>query len=493
MILNNRRNTRTLLPFGAKFFLVLLVSGFVLILSSCDKSSPVGLDVQPKNDILNVGYQDSTTLVTRTVKEDSLRTDQGLITSGLTLLGKYNDPIFGMASSSLYAQLSFNSNIYPTSFGTNPHCDSLVMILDYTGNYYGENNGRTAPKKQTINVYPLLDNMSTSVSYYSDTTLHYIVGDDLVNGYTFTPEIPDSTYAEGAYTYPFHKVYRQVRIPIKNSFGQTLINDRLTNLETSNAAFYGIFKGLLITAENTSGLGIGDGRIIAYSLPGSKVRLYYNYLGLNYAGTADSLRHTYYDLKLNLGSLFSHFNTTSKIGASNSTDLNTQVKDTNRTHSYSTTYIQSLAGVKTKIYTPYLMNMVKNGPIAINKAELVVNVVSPSTKYDGTTYTPPATLYLFGINNDGTSYVLPDLISAPYYYYGGFNAGNYQYSLNITRYIQQVLDKKLNNNGMYLLVPHISAATTASRVAIGGAAPKNPDGSANAYQMKLEITYTKLH
>ena len=100
---------------------------------------------------------------------------------------------------------------------------------------------------------------------------------------------------------------------------------------------------------------------------------------------------------------------------------------------------------------------------------------------------------MFGINDDGTSYVLPDLISAPYYYYGGFNAGNYKYSLNITRYIQQVLDKKLSNNGMYLLVPHISAATTASRVAVGGANPKNPDGSANAYQMKLEITYTKLH
>ena len=315
----------------------------------------------------------------------------------------------------------------------------------------------------------------------------------MVNGYTFTPEIPDSTYAEGSPTYPYNKVYRQVRIPLKRSFGQTIINDRLTNLEVDNAVFDGIFKGIYITAENTPGLGVGEGRIIAYSLPSSNVRLYYTYLGLNLAGTADSIRHTYYDLKLNIGGLFSHFTTASKSALSNAADLNTQIADTNRTHTYSTTYIQSLAGVKTKIYTPYLLNLVKNGPIAINKAELVVKVVSSTAKYNGSSYTPPATLYMFGINNDGTSYVIPDLISSPYYYYGGFNAGDYQYTLNITRYIQQVLDKKLANNGLYLLVPHISAVTTASRVAIGGSAPKNPDGSTNAYQMKLNLTYTKLH
>ena len=494
MILNNRRSAKTLLfNTGAKFFLLLIVIVSAAILPSCNKSSSIGLDIQPKNDILNVGYQDTTTLITRTVKEDSLRTDQGLITSGLALIGKYNDPIFGMTSSSLYAQLQFNSNIYPTSFGTSPVCDSIVMILQYTGSFYGENSGRTAPKKQTINMYQLLDNISTGVSYYSDTTLHKIVGQDMVNGYTFTPEIPDSTYAEGSPTHPFHKVFRQVRIPLKKTFGQTIINDRLTNLEVDNTVFNSIFKGVYITAENTSGLGIGDGRILAYSLPSSNVRLYYTYLGLNLAGTRDSIRNTYYDLKLNLGGLFSNFSTASKSGGANSTDLNTQVSDTNRRHNYSTTYVQALAGVKTKIYTPYLMNLIKNGPIAINKAELVVNVVRPSTTYDGSTYSPPGTLYVFGINDDGTSYVIDDMVAPPYYYYGGYNAGSYQYTLNITRYIQQVLDKKHNNNGVYLLVPHISAATTASRVEIGGGAPKNLDGSANAYQMKLDITYTKLH
>ena len=128
MILNNRRSAKTLLfNTGAKFFLLLLVSSLIISISSCDKSSSVGLNVQPKNDILNVGYQDTITLATRTVKEDSLRTDQGLISSGLSLIGKYNDPIFGMTTASLYAQVQFNSNIYPTSFGTSPICDSIVM------------------------------------------------------------------------------------------------------------------------------------------------------------------------------------------------------------------------------------------------------------------------------------------------------------------------------------------------------------------------------
>jgi hypothetical protein len=192
---------------------------------------------------------------------------------------------------------------------------------------------------------------------------------------------------------------------------------------------------------------------------------------------------------MSIGSRFAHF----AMGTPNAANLTTQLADTSRTHNYATTYIQAMAGVKTKITTPYIMNLIKNGPISINKAELVVKVDASTLKDNGNTYTPPASVLLFGINDDGTSYVLSDLIQAPYYYYGGYNAGTIEYTLNISRYIQQLLDKRHSNNGLYLLVPHVAGATTASRAVVGGGAPLNADGSPNTYQMKLNITYTKIH
>ena len=78
----NKRMSKILprLLVGAKFFLVLLLSISISI-TSCDESSVVGLDVQPANDLLNVNYQDTTTLITKTVKVDSLRTDEALLIS----------------------------------------------------------------------------------------------------------------------------------------------------------------------------------------------------------------------------------------------------------------------------------------------------------------------------------------------------------------------------------------------------------------------------
>src|ERR1035437_4010104 len=86
---------------GAKFFLILF-SGISILQTSCNKSSEVGLNVQPSTDLLYVNYIDTTALVTRTVREDSLRTDQYQILAGYGLLGKYVDPVFGTTTSSLY-------------------------------------------------------------------------------------------------------------------------------------------------------------------------------------------------------------------------------------------------------------------------------------------------------------------------------------------------------------------------------------------------------
>src|SRR5438552_2722389 len=87
---------------GTKFFLFLSVA---ISLSSCDESSVIGLDVQPPGDLLNVGWKDTTTIVTHTVTGDSLITDETLIATGEALIGKYIDPVFGTCTGSMYTQV----------------------------------------------------------------------------------------------------------------------------------------------------------------------------------------------------------------------------------------------------------------------------------------------------------------------------------------------------------------------------------------------------
>jgi hypothetical protein len=68
---------------------------------------------------------------------------------------------------------------------------------------------------------------------------------------------------------------------------------------------------------------------------------------------------------------------------------------------------------------------------------------------------------------------------------GDYDASTQEYHFNITRYVEEVLIGKIPNNGLNLLVAN--GIYNPNRVVIGGGG-----ASGNLYQMKLNITYTKL-
>jgi hypothetical protein len=101
-------------------------------------------------------------------------------------------------------------------------------------------------------------------------------------------------------------------------------------------------------------------------------------------------------------------------------------------------------------------------------------------------YQPAANLLLFQINDDSTSNILvPDYNEGSNYFGGSYSSTTKEYRFNISRYIQQILAGNRNNNGIYLITQN--GAVTASRLVIGGG------DASSAFQMKLNITYTKLH
>lgn len=441
-----------------KFFLYLLIS-FSILFTSCDESSVVGLDVQPTNDIFNVSSQDTTTLITKTVREDSLRTDETTISGATSLIGKYIDPIFGESSASLYTQVALSTNIASSSFGTNPVCDSIVLSLVYDPSYYGEK----PPKQQTIDVLELTAAIPAGTKYSNKTltTTNTI----MATSYNFVPKPTDSVTVYGV------KLKPQLRVPLDVSFGQRLLNEGVSGTGlVNNAAFVNYLKGIYITTGNTSSLAIGEGNIMNFKMAESKITLYYK------NDAVDSLK---YDLGLGGVSRFSHF---SHNYSGAHADLTAQLSATPSAQN-DKVFLQAMAGVKVKIEMPTLMHWNDSGAVAINKADLVIKV-DPSSTYQLDVFAAPGAFVLFGIDDTGSNFFLPDAFEGSNYFGGGYNSITKEYHFNISRYVQQVLEGKLKNNGLHLLVS--GGGVSGSRVVVGG-------GGAGANQMKLNITYTKLH
>lgn len=466
--LNSRFQQILPLPIGAKFFLILLISG---ILSSCNESSVVGLDVQPAGDLLHVGYQDTTSLVTHSVKVDSIESDQIVLSGGNGLLGKYIDPIFGSCYAGIYTRVRLATNNPP--FGNTPICDSIVLSLDYSGKFYGKKD----MKPQTINVFELSDEISSSVGHYSNQTVAYGTHDltEAAGGYTFTPRMFAATdsisllYGE--------KEKAKLRVRLEKAFGQTILNNQSTGVLANNDAFQAFLKGIYITTQNTTGLSTNEGNILYFSMASSKITVYYH----NPSTGFGKKWMKSYDFALSNTQRFMHYehDYSTGIDANLSAQLNGTAPANN-----ATVFVQSLGGIKTKIETPYLLHWNDSGAVAINKAQLVIKV-DTTALYQKDTFAVPDKLVVFGINDDNTSYILSDMNEGDNYYGGSYDATNHQYVFNLARYFQQVLSGAHKNNGLYLVAGN--GAMYANRVVLGGGTSGGP------FQMKLNITYTKLH
>lgn len=151
----------------------LLICGliFFLLLTTCNKPEVIGLDVQPLGDKLNISFCDTSTLITYTVREDSIRADE----MALNLLGSYDDPDFGPSSASFYTQFFLPVN--NVDFGTGFTPDSLVLSLALS-DYYGD-----LSSDHTIKIFELSEDIYADSSYYSTRDFEY----DQVLAYTTIP------------------------------------------------------------------------------------------------------------------------------------------------------------------------------------------------------------------------------------------------------------------------------------------------------------------
>ncbi len=145
----------------------------------------------------------------------------------------------------------------------------------------------------------------------------------------------------------------------------------------------------------------------------------------------------------------------------------------------SITYVQTLAGVKTKIEIPHIKTILNEGNVAINQAKLVVTIENNSDAV----FAAVPTLTLVGINDDGSSVFLPDFFEGLNFFGGFLEQTEKTYTFNIPRHLHSMIYNSSNNNGMYLLAT--GQSITANRSVLG--TQKN-----STAKLKLKIIYTKL-
>ncbi len=139
-----------------------------------------------------------------------------------------------------------------------------------------------------------------------------------------------------------------------------------------------------------------------------------------------------------------------------------------------------MAGVRTYINFPHLLELRNNNNIAIQQANLIVNVAGLS---DTSSYPAPFHISLVGINDEGNNIILTDYLEGTTYFGGSYLPNTNQYVFNITHTIQEILLGTSKISGLRLIVS--GDAVLANRAIIQGT-------DVGADRMRLKIYYTDV-
>lgn len=434
-----------------RFLAVVWICIVMLSITSC-KRQDGNVIIEGQNlENLGVFRTDTLTLEAKTIREDSLPGNN----ISYLVLGSMNDPSFGPSRSSIYAKTKIIEPI--NNFPNTIEPDSALLFIPMVGNnnFYGNRN-----TIQTLRINPLAESFVSKIYYQTNTLKTNNNVESIYRGPLFKESIDSIGYQKTKIKLP-----NGILIKLSKEFARHLQQLPAEAYQTTEG-LNKHFKGISIIPESTD-LPPGEGGVGVFDINNefsladrAKILLYYNDTStfvFGFDGKINSLNHS------DCGPF------TPEI-----------ISELNNPNPQQITYIQSMNGLKTWIRIPYLTNLVAEGNIAVNKAEITFHLQGNS--FDTRYYAPPR-LNLFQPLNDSNfrnSLTRDGATSG----YGGilFEGGNY-YKFDITRYIQNILTTQANtgkniHNGLLLTIP-TDAPVTGSRAII--------DNS----KTKLIITYVK--
>lgn len=422
-----------------------------ILVSSCNrKKENVYFDSQGTSGYDGFAYTDSITLLSRTVREDSLKTDS----LSHNLIGSINDPLFGNYAASSYFQFSLPQLNKVIS---SERLDSVVLMMQYTSSisYYGDLQSNVS-----LNVYELNEQMGSSVTHSNQAYNYFPNAIGTFNG-RFNPK--DSTtirLGNRLITAP-----ATLKIRLSNDMATKLFNANNSDLSTKDN-FKNFFKGIAIKPTSSSGSIAAFNMLGAYSM----IRIYYNdSMNSDFVVENASERFTQYEI-------------------SNQPTAITKQKSASVTSNFDTCFVQAMSGAKMHIRFPNLYSLIKdkNKRVSIAKAELFIR---PLIGSNSTNFALPIRLLCLQPHpTNNTNAGILDL--AEFFYGGSYNSQSNHYKFFITRHIQSLFtdyqNKGIDNNrGLFITIPN-DFPIAPSRVMID-ARKGIPNGG-----LELKIYYTEL-
>jgi hypothetical protein len=416
-----------------RFFQLLIISIFPLIFS-CNKLSDIGMGVLPEDDKLIAYITDTSSIEVYTLSMDSVLSSN----AGRLLLGEYNDPIYGYTKASFVTEFS----LAEASFLNNNYTiDSAVLTLTLdtvSTKHYG--NTLTA---QNIRVYEL-ENALIDTSYYSNKDTTEFTSGNIIG--TKNVIVTGTT--------------KTINIKLSNAYAE-LFQD--IPVSASNDELKEVIKGIYVNSDSEG----NDGAIMKTDINSNSVITVYAHEGTSSQKTFKVTMNHSGNIRFNL---FQHDYSSATFNAGINDELSEQD---------SVAYIQSMGGLMAKIKIPFLENLKSLGNIAVFRAELIVNLC-PSDLSEEEEFPAIDRMLITGYDPENIYYMLPEYYTTTGY--SGATLTDGQYRFELAGYIRDVIDGRIDNNGLLLLA--YSGSTNYNRSVITTGKHSN--------RMKLYITYTKL-
>ena len=435
--------------------LLLLVFVLVVAAVSCRKSpNTIGNNLIDGGNYIGVYHTNATPIVCH-----SLLDSIGTKNVNYALLGSMKDPVFGNTQAGFYTQLHLSSTHH--KFGTNPVLDSLVLQL-YIGKCYGDTT-----TLQTIHVCKMTDSLSSSSSYYCYSEVQTDAVDH-ANGYQYLPRPNTAMTIIGNDT-----IDRPViRIPLSQDLGNYIMNLD-SSVYFSPDAFKKQFFGLHVITENVN----ENGSVCYLNLTNNT----FSQLQLYYHEADDPNKSMRYDFYVTTNDVY--FNRCIHDYTQGDENFTEQVLNDDAALGQQTVYMQAMGGVKTFIKFPdveHWADTLENSHVVINDAKLVI----PADELfaDTSIFMAPNSLFLVGLNQDGSTFVLPDNYEGTTYWGGTYSSKTKSVTFHISEYLADIVNGTKPNLGLYLGVNE--AAYNATRFVAAG-----PESS-QENKLHLEVTYS---
>jgi len=460
-------------PTSKSAWVGLLLSSFLLT-TSCKENTILPSDLVPLVDNINTFQQDTFTVITSTVYKDSLLTGGKLNNTNRAgdpdfahMIGTIsNDAVYGKTVGSSYIQVRPPAPSFSFS-GTNQIIDSVILAINFLGSY---GDTISAPN-QFFSLYRTTDNLSKDSAYYesNDVTIssQQLLDAQQVN---FNTLAKDSPVVNGVTLRP------QLRFKLPVPFRDSILAQQNTNTFASYASFLDWLGGFFVLPDSTAGSTLGY-----FDTDNTSMYVYYRYTN---NGSPDTTTAVFpFDA--------TYCNRFNRITRNYSGKFCEPFIGNTIPQGDSIIFVESEPGMASLISFPHIGQFPN---AVINKAELILTVISPITNYSDTVaYNIPNQIQMLYVDENGEDQVLEDYLLLGSQRVGGFRgfyelAGlqRIQYKFNISHTIQKAVTTQNSNFALKLSAVRGNFPAR-GRVMLRGS------GSAVALEKpKLNIIFTKI-